>query len=236
MKTIRALALRVLLMTTLLTYGGTTMADSKPAPKSEPQQTTRVTLVGASIGEDWNFPHVGKRSSLTGYEFDYVGAYEFDKSALIAAILHRSSKPDFVLIKECSAYFPGNQSRYQQQIISWVEQLRAAGIQPVLVTTAPRGEPGGFIERTKGTFKRLLGRPTAMDGVIAFNDWLKQYGRQQNLPVFDLEAVLRNSSNRWMNPEYDSGDRLHVNKQAYDAMDRAFASFLPSLAAGGSKP
>lgn len=237
MKSMSALALkalRALLVTALLTHGEATMADSKPVPKLEPQ---RITLVGASIGNGWKFPQIGKRLSLSGYEFDYLGAYEFDKSALIAAVLRRSIKPDFVMIKECSTYFPGDQAKYRQRIVSWIEQLRAAGIQPILVTTAPIGEPSGLIEQTKSIAKRLLGRPATMDGVTAFNNWLRHYGQQQNLPVFDLETVLRRSgSDRWMNPEYDSGDRVHLNALAYDAMDRAFASFLSSLPAGSSRP
>jgi hypothetical protein len=100
----------------------------------------------------------------------------------------------------------------------------------VLVTTAPPGEPRGYLERTKNFVKHVIGRPTVLDGVTEFNDWLKQYGQQQGVPVFDLEAALRrNANDRWMKPEFDSGDQLHLNVLAYDAMDRAFVTFLSTI-------
>jgi hypothetical protein len=32
-----------------------------------------------------------------------------------------------------------------------------------------------------------------------------------------------------MKPEFDSGDHVHLNALAYDAMDRAFVTFLSTL-------
>jgi lysophospholipase L1-like esterase len=164
---------------------------------------------------------------LNGYNFNYVGVYDFDKTPLISALLGAPKKPDVILIKECSTYFPGDIEQYRRSVMTWVQQIRRAGIQPVLVTTAPVREPTGYVERTKSFLKRLLDKPSSLDSITEFNDWMKEYARGENIALFDLEAVLRRSeSERWLRAEYDIGDRVHLNSVAYGVMDHAFAEFL----------
>lgn len=194
----------------------------------------KVVLVGASIGKAWHIEDLGPRTDLPGYSFNYLGNNEFDKSALVRQIITGKERPDLVLIKECASYFWRDTSTYRQSLMTWVGQLRAAGIRPVLVTTAPIAEPEGVIVRAKVAIKHLLGRPEVQTDLAAYNDWLRQYARQEGLPVFDLEAVLRISGdNRYLRKNYDSGDGLHLSDAAYRDMDREFASFLRSLEAGG---
>jgi hypothetical protein len=95
------------------------------------------------------------------------------------------------------------------------------------VTSAPVREPTGYVERTKSFLKRLLDKPSSLDSITEFNDWMKEYARGENIALFDLEAVLRRSeSERWLRAEYDIGDRVHLNSVAYGVMDHAFAEFL----------
>lgn len=193
------------------------------------QQPKRITLVGASIGKDWQFDKIGERLGVGDYEFGYVGKYSFDKSSLITQLLQSQTKPDIVLVKECSTYFPGDRSQYQRQIRTWVGELRAAGVQPVLVTVAPV-EPPSWIQRAKNLTKRALGKPIWMAEIAAFNDWLRDYAARERLPLFDLEAALRiGADNRYMKPEFGVGDYVHLNSAAYAHLDREFGRFLAQL-------
>lgn len=189
-----------------------------------------LVLVGASIGKEWHLEELGKRIQAPGYRFSYVGTYDFDKGDLIDGLIKDVDKPDIVLIKECSSYFPGDLYSYERKISGWVDMLKTAGIRPILVTTAPVGKPDDYIVRLKNVVKIIIGRPTKQGSVAEFNDWMKEYGRRIGIPVFDLESILILSpEERWLRPEYDSGDKTHLTARAYEAMDRAFARFLPNL-------
>jgi hypothetical protein len=191
----------------------------------------RITLVGASIGEAWKLGSLGERVSVPGYTFAYAGVYAFDKGPIIARVLAAGEKPTVLALKECATYFPGDQAAYERSVAAWVAEIRRAGVEPLLVTTAPVGAPSGVVERAKAFTKSVLGRSTAHDGLVAFNDWLKEYAKREGIAVFDLEAVLRVSpGERWLRPEFDSGDRVHLTPAAYAAMDRAFADFLGARA------
>lgn len=206
-----------------------TLMTSHAMARTQSQPPVRVTLVGASIGKDWHFDGIGERLKLSGYAFEYIGKNSFDKSPLIDDLLNRSDKPDAVLIKECSTYFPGDEARYRDAVIRWVGRLRRAGIEPVLVTTAPVAEPSATLARAKNWVKRVIGKPTWLDSITRYNDWLKAYASEQGLAVFDLEAAVRRSEReRWLKSEYDSGDTVHLNQAGYEAVDRAFAEFLES--------
>jgi hypothetical protein len=163
------IALTICLVAMLL-FGGVVMAESDKV-----EHLKRVVLVGASIGNNWHFDRIGERVPLPGYRFNYVGVYSFDKGPLIQKLVTDPDKPDIVLIKECASYFPGDTEQYQRQFLSWVETLRAVGIQVVLVTTAPVAEPTDYIPRAKIFVKRLIGKPLQLDSIKQFNDWLKQY-------------------------------------------------------------
>lgn len=202
--------------------GGGAMVKAEKA-----QQTKRMVLVGASIGKDWHFDQIGQRLQRGEYEFGYTGTYDFDKGSLIQNLITDANKPDVVLIKECSTYFPGDAESYKKQVMKWVAELRAAGIKPMLVTTAPVGKPTGSVALAKIKVKQILGKPTWLDSITQFNDWLKGYAQQESIPVFDIEAFLRQSADsRYLKAEYDSGDMVHLTPAAYSEMDRQFGRFL----------
>jgi hypothetical protein len=92
--------LAILAATAVFMMGG---ADVGSAGKVDGR--VRVTLVGASIGQQWNFDHLNERVPVGDYRFEYVGMQAFDKSEVIAGIATRRHKPDVVLIKECATYF-----------------------------------------------------------------------------------------------------------------------------------
>ncbi len=214
---------RVAIFVLACLMGAAAMAAAKP------DRLKRVVLVGASIGQNWHFDRISERIALPGYRFEYQGVRAFDKEPLIRRLSGSADKPDIVLIKECNSYFPGNFEDYQRRVIAWVDVLRAAGIQPVLVTTPPIAESGDYVLRAKNLVKRIIGRQTTFEGIVQFNDWMKSYAGREHIPVFDMEASLRRSdSERWMRSEYDYGDTEHLNARAYQVLDEAFARFLSS--------
>jgi lysophospholipase L1-like esterase len=132
-----------------------------------------------------------------------------------------------VLLKECAAYFPRDAEDSRRRIEGWVERLRRSGARPVLLTTVPIARPRTYSARAKYRVERALGRETRIEGLLAYNDWLRGYARREGIPLFDLEAVVRESeTERWLRPEYDAGDRLHLNGAAYGVIDEAFSAFL----------
>lgn len=186
----------------------------------------RITLVGASIGKDWNFDRIADRLNLSGYDFRYMGKYDFDKSELINAIVGQSQKSDIVMIKECSSYFPGDAAKQQAFVQEWVGKLRAAGVQPVLVTVAPVKAPG-LVQRGKNLVKKAMGKPVWPEEVAAFNDWLRLYAARERLPLFDLERALWIAPDqRYLKPEFATDDSVHLSRAAYERLDKEFARFL----------
>ena len=73
-------------------------------------------------------------------------------------------------------------------------------------------------------FRRLRGRPGAarrLDGIIAFNDWIRKFARAEQLIILDLERCLRVSGDdRSLRADLHSGDGLHLNQKAYSMLDR----------------
>lgn len=184
---------------------------------------THVVLVGASVGKAWDFPGLPARMGSDDYTFESVTKYRFDKGDEIAAILERTARrPDAVIIKECAAFFPGDLAKYQGLVKRWVGECRKAGVAPVLATVVPvtRTYPlrtfvlhllRGKWLYPKGTF----------EGIVAYNDWVREYAASERLALLDLEAAVRVSpANRHLKESFARKDGLHLNEKAYRELDR----------------
>lgn len=196
-------------------------------------ELTKVVLVGASIGKGWDFSNLPSRTGLTGYKLEYIGVFDtFDKSPAIDNILTRATDmPNAVIIKECSVYFPGDIENYKKQIISWVTQLKLKGIEPILATSVPPGEPTGIVHKIKSLVKSLIGKPKKIDQLMVYNQWIRDYAQKEDVKVLDLEELLRVSDNasRYLNPKFDRGDFTHLKPEAYKLLDEAIQPILVSL-------
>lgn len=200
-----------------------------------------IVLLGASVGHDWNIESLPERlqqaGAVKGYRFEYVGEYAFDKTEALMKILQRKqNRPDAILIKECAAYFPGDLRQYQELMKGWIKECKKAGVIPIPTTVVPvvSSKNKALKDRFKDFIKTLLGRPTTatqLEGIVQYNDWLKEYAAQEGLTVLDLEAPLRVSQvDRSLRVDLHSGDGLHLNAKAYamldvtvgPALDRAF--------------
>lgn len=198
---------------------------------------TRVALIGASIGQGWDLPHFPARVHDDEHLFESFAVWQFDKSEALEEILMRPArrfkltrtylkslfepppkKPDALIIKECSSYFPGDLTAYQASVKKWIRQAQDAGIRVMVATVAPVTRSRA--ERDKGK----------MEGILAYNDWIRMYAQQEKLPILDLEAALRDgASSRFLRDDLTSGDGSHLNRKAYDLLDRMLMSKLCEL-------
>lgn len=192
-------------------------------------KTRKILLLGASVGKAWNLTEWPGRVKNKKYSFESMAIYDFDKSQALEEILMRPKrkfrltrtylkgifeaplqKPDFIIIKECAGYFPGNFERYKELVKGWVLQCRAAGIKAIVTTVVPV------------TLEHAKTKPGRLEGIIAYNDWVKVYTKEIGIGCLDLETPLRVSEeNRGLREDLTIGDGLHLNTMAYNILDKA---------------
>lgn len=204
--------------------------DSGPSAPASPRPL-RVVLIGASIARGWQLDGFAARTGRSDVVVEYVGEYGFDKSKSVAALLARGAaeRPDLVILKECGAYFPGDQAAYEAMIRRWVAELRAAGIRPAVATVTPVAAPWNEFQRLKQFVKHwILGREDQNAAIARYNAWLRVYAAAESLPLLDLEwALLHPYGGLYgLSPMHDSGDGLHLNPKAYAVLDQELDRLL----------
>jgi len=204
----------------LATATGELMAESK-----------HIVYIEASTVNNWKLDGFAARTGIGRYRFEVLREYDFDKSRVVAQAFAGASRPDVVIVQECSAYFPGDLEAYKHQYRDWIVDIRARGTQSVIATVVPPARSRGWWQDGKDFIKeRVLGRPSQYEQVLAFNEWLRSLGVELSVPVFDLEPIVRmNEVDRHMRAEYDEGDGIHLNRVAYERLDRALLDFLDGL-------
>lgn len=219
----KQLTVCLVLLSTMLVQGTVVMAAEK-----------NVVFIGASTGNRWKLPEFPQRVQAPEYNLEFKKIYEFDKSSLVDEVVKRPQKPDAVIIKECSVYFPGQQDAYKKQYAGWIASLKQVGIKPIVATTVPPAASQGFVADAKTFIKvRLLGRDDQYQQVVDFNNWLREFAQKERIPIVDLEQALRRSdSDRHMVDRFDAGDGIHINKEAYDVLDGVLLKTLRSADIG----
>ncbi len=196
----------------------------------------QALLLGASVGKAWDLPNFPNRMKNDHYRFETVAAYQYDKTEALEEILMRPQRkfhltktyfmgffkpspalPNMIILKECAAYFPGDLNSYKALMKKWVAQIRAAKIQVVLATVVPV------------TQQRAGKKKGQIEEIRAFNDWMREYARTEKIPLLDMEAALRRADARFLKDDLTDGDGLHLNKKAYDILDRLLAMDVPLL-------
>lgn len=205
-----------------LVSGGVMAGDQQTA-----KQPYRVVLLGASIGQTWNLPAFPERVRDKNYVVESFAVWQFDKSEMLDEVLMRPERkfhltrtylkslfqpapqpPDTIILKECSAYFPGEPRQQKELVKRWVGQVSHAGIQPILTTSVPVTRKRSEMDKGK------------MDGVREYNDWIRNYAKEQRIPLLDLELALRaDPVERYLRDDLTSGDGSHLNAKAYEILD-----------------
>jgi len=188
----------------------------------------RIVLLGASVGKAWDLPDFPKRVNIDNeYIFETVTAYQYDKTEALEEILMRPKRkfhptrtyikgffkpspqlPNTIILKECAAYFPGDLSSYKTLMKRWVTLIRERNIKVILATTVPV------------TSAHAAERKGRMASIREYNDWIRDYAKNENIPLLDLEAALRtDEKNRFLKNDLAVEDGLHLNQKAYGILD-----------------
>jgi hypothetical protein len=162
-------------------------------------------LVGASVGQAWDFPKIPQMLHWQpGLVLGFRAIYQFDKTPEIGSLVSIAPWVTGVIIKECAAYFPDDPAQSRQLVERWVNQLRQHKIQAALATVVPITEEADRL------------RPNRFQAIVTYNDFIRSYSAQNNIPLLDLEKSVRVSeSNRHLRPEFAQADGVHLLPIAY---------------------
>jgi lysophospholipase L1-like esterase len=224
----------------LIAFGVWRSRASRRIPGHE---RTHLVLIGASIGQSWHMAEWPLRAPAPSFTAESLAQWQFDKTESVDAVLlrpqmkftlsrawlqsfvHPPQKPDIVILKECSSYFPGPMTDYQARMSQWVRRLQERGIRPILATVVP-------VTRARAT-----SNPGKQPALLEFNGWLRRYAREQSLAVLDLEAALREESNAaYLREDFAAPDGSHLNAAAYARLDQVLWETLCSATPSVAEP
>ncbi|MBL8269745.1 GDSL-type esterase/lipase family protein, partial [Steroidobacter sp.] len=188
---------------------------------------------GASYAAEWENP------KLPGYTVTNKGI-DGQESSDVRARFERdviALKPDTTMIwghyndvvRAKPETMAAAKKRAQDNYRTMVEQARAAGIEPILVTeiTIPiadtwKNQIMSFIGNLRG---KTDYRTQKNNEIKALNVWLRDYAREQKIKLIDLEAAL-DSGNGTRKVEYTRSDNSHVSPAGYEAINKYVVSQL----------
>jgi len=194
---------------------------------------THVVFIGASIGQAWNLGQWSVRVNEPRFAVESLAEWQFDKTRAVEAVMRRPSmkfelsrtylksifqppaKPDVVILKECSAYFPGPIATYQESIRRWTTRLEEQQIRVALATVVPV------------TAYRAARDPGKQEGLLAFNRWLREFAQQRGYQLIDLEGALRDKhSVSYLRDDLAAPDGSHLTGHAYQILDQVLRDAL----------
>lgn len=231
MRTIVRLAVVFVVTIVIVVFIMNTTANEQ---SSRSASNVHVILIGASIGQGWHLAEWPTRMGVTSFTAESIPAWQFDKSEAVDEVLLRPrrnfrptrtylksllqpapKKPGLVILKECSSYFPGDLATYQKNITNWVGMLREKQIAVALATVVPV------------TQTRAQQNPGKQEALVKYNEWVRQYTRQQGLILLDLETALRTTDpGRYLKDEFAVSDGTHLNAAAYSVLDSVLRDTL----------
>jgi hypothetical protein len=244
--TLRRGLLVLLLIILVLVIAGYRISSSTSL--SMQTKSTHVLLIGASIGQGWRLTEWPSRMKLQGITAESLAVWDFDKTEAVKEVLMRPARPfrlgrsylkalfqpppkvpDIVILKECSAYFPGDIDQYRRKVTAWVEQLRSKNIVVVLATVVPVTSERGRKDAGK------------QESLLEYNRWVREYTKNTASPLLDLEAALRaGQPEAFLDRRYAVSDGSHLNQNAYSVLDAHLRSVVcaaaPAVCASTPEP
>jgi len=192
-----------------------------------------MVIIGASYAAEWQDPKLPGYSitnkGIDGQESsDVRGRFERDVIAL---------QPDVVMIwghyNDVVRAKPENMAaakkKAQDNYRAMVDQARAAGITPILITEITIPIPDTMKEKLMGFIGSVRGktdyRMQKNTEIKALNAWLRDYAKSQKIKLIDLETAL-DSGNGTRKVEYTRSDNSHVSPAGYDAITKYVVSQL----------
>ncbi|WP_161966195.1 SGNH/GDSL hydrolase family protein [Steroidobacter cummioxidans] len=193
----------------------------------------QMVLIGASYAQEWQNP------KLPGYDVTNKGIGGQESSDLRARFERDviALQPDTVMIwghyNDVVRAKPENMAaakrKAQENYQAMIEQARAAGITPILVTELTIPIPDTMKEKLMSFIGSVRGktdyRVQKNTEIKALNGWLRDYAKAHNIKLLDLEKAL-DSGNGTRKVEYTRSDNSHVSPTGYDAIAKYVASQL----------
>ncbi|MFC4313289.1 GDSL-type esterase/lipase family protein [Steroidobacter flavus] len=184
-----------------------------------------LVIVGASYAEEWHTPllpgYTVINNAICGQITSDIRAH-FERDVI-------ELKPDLVLIwghnndviRSTAENMALTEQKAEENFQAMVEQARAAGITPILVTEVTLPIPDTITEKLMAVAGRLLGktdyRVQKNTAIKALNAWLRDYAQAQNIKLLDLEKALA-SGNGTRKAEYARQDHSHITPAGYEAI------------------
>lgn len=201
------------------------LATAGGAMASEPESDAGLVIIGASYAGGWPVASIGglpvvnrgvggqeSHEMLARFAADVVAAHP--RYVLIWGFINDVFRAD---PEQVEARLERSRAAYREM----VEMARDAGIQPVLATEITMARSPGLKNAFRYWFDGLRGRRSygeRINGhVMAMNDWIREFGAANGLPVLDFEAVFADSSG-WRYPAFATEDGSHVTATGYDAL------------------
>jgi lysophospholipase L1-like esterase len=210
------------------------LASAAQAPMNATAPASKhMVIIGASYAEEWQSP------KLPGYTVTNKGVGGQESSDMRARFERDviALKPDTVMIwghyndvvRAKPETMAAARKKAQDNYRAMVEQARAAGITPILVTEITIPVPDTIKEKLLGLVASVLGksdyRTQKNIEIKALNAWLRDYAKAQNIQLLDLESAL-DSGNGTRKVEYARSDNSHISPAGYEAITRYVASQL----------
>lgn len=194
----------------------------EPAQSGGAAVAPSVVLLGASYAEGWTLTLPGNpviNKGVTGQQtFELLARFDRDvvgarpRAVIVWGFINDVFRAPEGKVEESLA-------RARKSLEEIVGRARAAGIEPILateVTLRTRGET--WSDTLRAWVGTLLGRSsyqeTINQHVLATNDWLRGYAKEQRLLLLDLQPVVSDSSGARL-PECAKPDGSHISDEGY---------------------
>jgi len=200
----------------------------------------RLVIIGASYAKGWTDLSSGKfvivNKGVNGEQsFDILARFRTDVI---------DERPDFVIIwgfindifRSGREEIAPTLERTHRSITAMVELAKANGIKPVIATEVTIRGRSGVKEFIASWVGRLRGVESYQDyvnrGVLDTNRWIREYAREQGIPILDLQPLLADERGR-RKKEYAVEDGSHLSAAAYKRLSEYAGKHISAWSPNG---
>jgi hypothetical protein len=180
-----------------------TLSKREKHPNEDLISNKKILLLGASIGQYW---YINEYFNF----IESLAVYRFNKTDALKEYLDSQGlqeKPDAVILKECAAFIHSDSEEFSNKFMNYkkiykdmIQIVRKNNILPIAATVCP-----------------VVYKGNHLDNILKFNDWMRVYAENNELPIIDIEKAVRISVNdRRLREEISQKDGLHLNRKAYE--------------------
>ena len=229
----------------VLTSVVTMQAESRALPEKPDMHAadarSSIVVIGASYAKSWPVKQLAGRPVINrgvgGQEtHDLLARFENDVVAErpFAVVIWGFINDIFRSPPEALA---ARKETIKRNVTEMVTLARRNGIQPVLATEVTMRGKASLKNTVMGWIGRALGKRSYADNINGhvqeINDWIRNYAKQQTIPLLDLQPVLAEADGL-RKKEYTMEDGSHLTEAAYGALTRYAEPELPRLLAAAS--